>query len=133
VLLSWVLGQLLATSVAVYSASIAKSTLRAILAALAILTATGTAIWLASIWAHAVSRAPIPWIAPSRTAEELVWALICAPLVAMLCLIQWLAWSNFRRCSRSALRLIAQLAVILLAVWLLAWVCFSALVPPTLS
>jgi hypothetical protein len=129
--LSWVLGQLLVTSVAVYAASFSKTTLQAILAALVILIASGGALLLASYWGHHVARAPIPWIGQPGQDEWLILPLLSAALAFVLCLFQWFAWSNFLRYGLPALRLIAQLTVILLAVWLIAWVFFSALFPPT--
>ena len=61
-ILSWVLGQMLVTSVAVYAASFSKNTLQAILAALVILVASGGALLLAAYWVHHVARAPVPWL-----------------------------------------------------------------------
>ena len=141
--LGWVLGQMLVTSVAVYAASFSKTTLNAILAALVILIASGGALLLAAYWEHHIAHAPMPRIGQSSAlaaytggssvVERVVLPLLCAALVCGLGLFQWLAWVNFRRFGAPVLRLIAQLSVILLSVWLLAWVLFSALFPPTLN
>jgi ABC-type transport system involved in multi-copper enzyme maturation permease subunit len=130
-ILSWVLGQMLVTSVAVYTASFAKNTLQAILAALVILIASGGALLLASYWVHHVARAPVPWVGQFPGDEWLLSPLLSGALAFVLCLFQWFAWSNFRRFGLPARRLIVQFTVTLLAVWLIAWVFFSALFPPT--
>jgi hypothetical protein len=132
-ILSWVLGQMLVTSVAVYTASFAKNTLQAILAALVILIAGGSAIGLGAYWLHHVARVPIPWIGQFPGGEWLILPPLSVALVFVLGLLQWFAWSSFRRYGLTALRLVIQLSVILLSVWLLAWVLFSALFPPTLD
>ena len=59
--------------------------------------------------------------------------LLSWALAFVLCLFQWFAWSNFRRFGLPALRLIVQLSMTLLVVWMSAWVFFSALFPPTLN
>jgi len=132
-ILSWVLGQMLMTSVAVYAASFSKTTLQAILAALVILIASGGALLLAAYWVHHVARAPIPWLGPHPVEEGPILPLLSGALAFVLCLFQWFAWSNFRRFGLPALRLVVQLTVTLLAVLLIAWVFFSALFPPTLN
>ena len=129
----WVLSQLLVTSVAVYTASFAKNTLQAILAALVILVASGGTLLLAAYWVHHIAHAPIPWIGQPHVGEVLMLPLLSAALVLTLCLFQWFAWSNFPRYGLNARRMVIQLAMILLSVWLLAWVFFSALFPPTLN
>jgi hypothetical protein len=131
--LSWVVGQLLLTSVAVYAASFAKNTLQAILAALVILVASGGAIWLAINCVHHVVLAPIEWIGQPPFKEGLILPLLSGALAFVLCLFQCFAWSNFPRYGLTALRLVFQLTVILLSVWLVAWVLFSGLLPPTLN
>jgi hypothetical protein len=49
-------------------------------------------------------------------------------LVLVLCLFQWFAWYNFPRYGLLVSRLILQFTVILLAVLLIAWFFFSALI-----
>ncbi len=94
----WVLGQLLVTSVAVYAASFSKNTLRAILAAFVILVAGGGALWLAATWVHQVDPPPGAMDRPSpRGRRADIACFYPVALVFMLCLIQWFAWSNFRR------------------------------------
>ena len=132
-ILRWVLGQVLVTSVAIYAASFAKNTLQAILAALVILVASGGTLLLAAYWVHHLAHAPIPWIGQPHMGEVLMLPLLSAVLVLTLCLFQWFAWSNFPRYGLNARRMVIQLAMILLSVWLLAWVFFSALFPPTLD
>jgi hypothetical protein len=127
-ILSWVLGQLLVTSVAVYAASFSRTTLQAILAALVILVAGGGAIWLAINSAHLVAPAPVQWIGQPHVDGWLVLPLLSMALALVLCLFQWFAWYNFPRYSLRVPRLICQFAVILLAVWLIAWFFFSALI-----
>jgi hypothetical protein len=105
--------------------------LQAILAALVILIASGSALLLASYWVHHVARAPVPWVGQFPGDEWLLSPLLSGALAFVLCLFQWFAWSNFRRFGLPARRLIVQFTVTLLAVWLIAWVFFSALFPPT--
>ena len=121
----WVLGQLLLTSVAVYTASFSRSTLRAILAAFAI-SATGfgvfllTANWMDKSLRRLVAAYYIP-------REDVVLPVLCGGLVLMLCLTQWLAWSNFRSSGPSVRRVVVQLLVILCAVGLVSLAILAAL------
>jgi hypothetical protein len=131
--LSWVLGQMLVTSVAIYAASFSKTTLQAILAALVILIASGGALLLAIYWGHHVALAPIEWIVQPPIDEWLIFPLLSGALAFVLCMFQWFAWSNFPRYGLTARRLIPQLTVILLAVWVIAWVFLSAFSHPTFS
>ncbi len=126
-ILIWVVAQLLVTSVAVYAASFSRNTLRANLAAFVILAVGGFALWLGANCVHYVAPAPIRWTGQSHVSAGLTFSLLSGGAVFMLCLIQWFAWSNFRRHGLPVLRLIAQLTVILLSLWLLAWVVFTAL------
>jgi hypothetical protein len=132
-ILSWVLGQMLLTSVAVYAASFSKTTLQAILAALVILIASGGALLLAIYWGHHVALAPIEWIVQPPIDEWLIFPLLSGALAFVLCMFQWFAWSNFPRYGLTARRLIPQLTVILLAVWVITWVFLSAFSHPTFS
>ena len=132
-ILCWILGQLLLTSVAVYAASFSRTTMKAILAAFVILAAFGGALILAVNYVRHIAPAPIPWIGLPHVGEVLILPLLSAALAFTLCLFQWFAWSNFRRCVLPAPRLSLQFTVILLAVWLVAWFFFSALFPPTWS
>jgi hypothetical protein len=125
--LCWVLGQLLLTSVAIYTASFARNTLQAILAAFVILIASGGAVWLAINWGRHVAPAPIEWIGQPHADEWLVLPLLAAALVSMLCCFQWFAWSNFRRPGLPAIRLGLQFIVLFVFFWLLAWFYLSAL------
>jgi hypothetical protein len=127
-ILCWVLGQLVMTSVAVYTASFAKNTLQAILAALVILAAGGGLVWFAIYSAHYVALAPVQWMGQPRVDEWLILPLLSIALISVLCLFQWFAWSNFPRYGLRAPRLIGQFAVTLLVVWLIAWFFFSALI-----
>jgi hypothetical protein len=124
----WVLGQLLLTSVAVYTASFAKNTLQAILAAFVILAALGGLIWCAIYSAHYGAFAPVQWMGQPRVDEWLILPVLSIALISVLCLFQWLAWSNFPRYGLRITRLIGQFAVTLLVVWLIAWFFFSALI-----
>lgn len=126
----WILGQMLVTSVAVYAASFARTTLQGILASFVILAALGGALLLAVNWAHHIAPAPIPWIGLPHVGEVLIWPLAYAALFFALCLIQGFALFNFRRYTLPGPRLIVQFTVILLSVWLVAWCFFSALFPP---
>ncbi len=116
VLLSWILGVLLLTSVAVYAASFSHSTLRAILAAVGIVVLSlGTAIRVGS-WAYitslSVASGPIHGI-------TLALPVLCGDLFLMLCLTQWFAWSNFRQFGLPARRIVLQLLAIFFAVGLI--------------
>jgi hypothetical protein len=128
VILSWVLGQMLLTSVAVYTASFSRTSLQAILSALVILVAGGGAIWLAIYSTHHAALAPVHWMGQPRVDEGLILPLLSVALVLELCLFQWFAWYNFPRYGLLVSRLILQFTVILLSVLLIAWFFFSALI-----
>jgi len=127
-ILCWVLGQLGMTSVAVYTASFAKNTLQAILAAFVILAAGGGLVWFAIYSTHYIAFAPVQWMGQPRVDEWLILPVLSIALICVLCLFQWFAWSNFPRYGLRAPRLIGQFAVTLLAVWPIAWFFFSALI-----
>jgi hypothetical protein len=130
VILCWILGQLLLTSVAVYAASFTKNTMQAILAAFVILAALVGDILLAVNWVRHIARAPLPWIGLPYVGEQLILPLLSSALVLTLCLFHGFAGSNFRRHSLPSPRLSFQFILILLSVWLVAWFFFSALFPP---
>jgi hypothetical protein len=115
------------TSVAVYAASFSKSTLRAILAAFVILVAGGLALRLEAAWLHQITPRLVRWLGHTHVKEGLILPFLCGALSFLLCLIQWFAWSNFRRCGPSARRLLVQFAVILLSLWLVALALPSAI------
>jgi hypothetical protein len=125
-ILSWVLSQMLMTSVAVYTASFSKTTLQAILAALVMLIASGGVLGLAAVMMHEVGPAPFGWVGHPRVVADLLVPLLPVALCITLWLMQWFAWSNFRRNGPSLLRLAAQLTVVFLVVWLFVWVAYSA-------
>jgi hypothetical protein len=127
-ILCWVVGQLIMTSVAIYTASFAKNTMQAILAAFVILAVGGGAIWLAISTAHYVALAPVQWIGDPRVDVRLVLPVLSVALVLVLCLFQGFAWYNFPRCDLGVRGLIGQFAVIFVVVWLIEWVYFSALI-----
>jgi hypothetical protein len=105
--LCWVLGQLLLTSVAIYAASFSNTTLKAILAAFAIIIAGWGASALALGFATGFIRPrlrermfpPIHLQSPQYLWESLIPLLVAGCLAALLCLLLWLAYSNFRRHS----------------------------------
>lgn len=118
-LLIWPLGSLLLTSIAVYAASISNNTLRAILAAFGIVAAGYAACFLtgaAAIYAAHHLASPIHFSSPSAT---LIPQLIVAGLFLLLCVIQWLGWSNFQGSGVSALEIVGQLAFMLFSVALI--------------
>jgi hypothetical protein len=51
---------------------------------------------------------------------NLVPPVLCAGLLLVLCLVQWFAWSNFRRSGASVPRMVIQFGVILFAVALIS-------------
>jgi hypothetical protein len=124
----WVLGQLVVTSVAIYAASFAKNTLQGILAAFVILAAGGGAMWLATSTVHYVALAPVQWMGVPRVDARLVLPVLSVALVLVLCLFQGFAWHNFPRCGLGVARLVRQFAVMLFAVWLIAWFFISAVI-----
>ena len=127
-ILCWVIGQLVMTSVAIYAASFAKNTLQGILAAFVILAAGGGASWLAISMVHYVALAPVQWIGVPRVDVWLLLPVLSLALVLVLCLFQGFAWYNFPRCGLGVGRLIRQFAMMFLAVWLIGWFFFSALI-----
>jgi hypothetical protein len=121
-----VLAQLLVTSVAIYSASFSKSTMRAILVAVAILVASFGGL-LQTAWSLTGML-----VHNEREFHRLPAALHLVPplmLLLMLCLTQGFAWTNFRRFGTPVRRLVIQLLVLLIAVGL-ASVPLVALVYP---
>jgi hypothetical protein len=122
-ILGWMLGYLLLTSVAVYAASFANSTLRAILAAFAIIVAGCGVCFL--VGTEAVKNGtylglpqPIPYAADVLL-SALIPPFLAGGLFFMLCVVQWFAWSNFRRYGPSARRIVVQFLVIFFALGLI--------------
>jgi hypothetical protein len=132
-LVCWALAQLSVTSVAVYGASIARTTLQAMLSAIAMLTTGAGAVALAIYSIHHVARVPVPWIGHSPATEGLMLFYLASALLCVLCMCQWFAWVNYRRSSVMMVRLIAQITGILFTVWLLSWFFFSALISPNME
>jgi len=136
-ILCWMLGSLLLTSLAVYAASFSNSTLRAILAAVAINIAGCGVCALVGHWvADLTSRSLWMYMHVSQDVSQISKALI-PPLLAgglffMLCVVQWFAWSNFRRCALSARRIVVQLLVIYSALGLITLVFVWTLFLPSL-
>jgi ABC-type transport system involved in multi-copper enzyme maturation permease subunit len=128
-ILCWVLGQLLLTSVAVYAASFSNSTLRAILTAFAIIVASFGVFFLVGTGVAKIEPLRF-WIymhAPEVT-KALIPPLLAGGLFLMLCVVQWFAWSNFRRYGLSARRIVVQLPVMFFAVGLIALAISVAIV-----
>ncbi|HVM50767.1 MAG TPA: hypothetical protein VMU04_22255 [Candidatus Acidoferrum sp.] len=117
-LASLALGQLLVTSLAMYAGSCSRTTLRAILAVFGILITAYPVVSLAAIWG---ARGTVP---PALSA--LLFRFLCPldvqgiALFLMLCLVQWLAWSNFRRSGTPIRRLTGQFFGLLLAAGLVS-------------
>jgi len=121
-ILGWVLAQMLVTSVAIYTASYSRNTLRAILSAFAIIIAgCGICAW---VGIHAAKMIE-PYLFIERNTAQvdrhlsvevqlktLIPLLIPGGLFLMLCVVQWFAWSNFRRYGASAGRIVVQLLVL---------------------
>lgn len=128
-LLCWTLGSLLLTSVAIYAASISKNTLRAILGAVGIIVAAWAVCLLVGFEAMKVVRAMglSMYGDYSHPGPELIPLLMAGGLFLMLCVVQWFAWSNFRRSGLPARKIIAQIVVMLLTVGLTALVIISLL------
>jgi ABC-type Na+ efflux pump permease subunit len=115
-LLGWMLGYLLLTSVAVYAASFSNSTLRAILAAFAISIAGGAFCVLGG--SEVAKFEPLRlWIYFHfpQIEKALTPQFLAGGLFLMLCVVQWFAWSNFRRCEPSARRIVVQLLAMFFA------------------
>jgi hypothetical protein len=129
-IMCWPLGSLLMTSVAVYAASISKTTLWAILGAVGIFVAAYTSCFLVGAGAVKVVHSLKLWIYYPGPSTELTPLLIAGGLFFMLCLVQWLAWSNFRRCGLTARKAILQLLAILLCVALATLVIMAILFFP---
>ena len=125
------LGQLLVTSVAAYTASFSKSTLRAILTAFGMIVANFGILWLTGDWAIS-TFGPLK-LGFHEDGLNLAPAVLCVGLLLMLCLTQWFAWSNFRRSGASVRRLVIQLVVIFIAVELISLVSIYAAVLPALG
>ena len=127
-ILCWVVGQLIMTSVAIYTASFAKNTMQAILAAFVILAVGGGAVCLAIYLTKNAALVPVQWMGQPRVDQGLILPLLSVALISVLCLFQGFAWCNFPRYGVGVSRLIVQFASILLGVLLIAWFFFSALI-----
>ena len=90
-ILSWVLTQLLVTSVAVYAASFARNTFQAILAAFVVLMAGVGIVWLAGTGTHVVGFPPFQWVGHPYVLAAQILPLLPAALLLMLCVIHWFA------------------------------------------
>ena len=118
-ILCWVLGQLLLTSLAVYAASFCNSTLRAILAAFAIIIAgCGVCLFAIKFGATVIEPGlkqfpPAPAHRPSveHLTEVLAPLLAAGALFSILCLVQLFAWSNYRRVRPPVGEVVVQLLV----------------------
>ena len=120
-ILSWILGSLLLASVAVYAASFSNSALRAILAAIAIIAAGyGFCALVGTRVARIEPRQQWILMCIPQVARALIPQLLAGGLFFLLCVVQWFAWSNFRRYRPSARRIVGQLMVIFFAVGLVA-------------
>jgi len=113
---AWALGQLLLTCVVVYAASFSKSALRAILAALVIIAAGFGVIWLMGRFGYEPIRRPLllpgPYSGQALPQINLVVPGVCVGLMLMLGIVQFFAWSNFRRFGLSVRQLAIQLLVL---------------------
>ena len=116
------------TSVAIYTASFAKNTMQAILAAFVILAVGGGAVCLAIYLTKNAALVPVQWMGQPRVDQGLILPLLSVALISVLCLFQGFAWCNFPRYGVGVSRLIVQFASILLGVLLIAWFFFSALI-----
>ena len=115
VITCWLLGALLATSLAVYAASFSSNSLRAILMAMGLVAAGGVVCWLAgSCAAHIEARWMVLRMYAAQDAMRQAPKLVAIGLLLVLCVAQALAWSNFRRSAAPALEVVGQIAVLLL-------------------
>lgn len=105
--------ELAATTVALYTTSVCGSTIRAILAAFGLIVTSGAVVVFAGNQVHRWEQ----WhgYGPNRS-DTLTLARWGTTAVLMVCLLQWLAFRNFRRCGAPGWRWGGQVAVILL-VW----------------
>ncbi len=128
-ILCWVLGQLLLTSVAVYAASFCNSTIRAILAACAIIALGGVTGAIVAEYGDYVLRSDPMQFRPASVRPQhleymvktLIPLLIATSLLGLLGLVHRFAWSNFQRVRPSAVRVGVQLLVALCTCGLLAF------------
>ena len=117
----WALAQMLATSVAVCAASFCRNTLRAILAAfLIIIAGCSLCTWFGIHVARILESILLVRRLPSVQLKTLIPMLLAGGFFFMLCVFQWFAWSNFRRCGASAGRIVVQLLALFLALGLTA-------------
>jgi hypothetical protein len=122
-----VLAQLLATTLAVYTATICKNTIWAILAAFG-MVAAGIGVFFQAVrpveqLAHGRTLGALP----EGTVAALAWFIACAGLLLVVCLLQWFAWSNFRRFGLGRGRFGLQLVAIFALVGLMPFVFLAAI------
>lgn len=121
----WLLGSLLVTSVAVYAASFASNTLQAIPAAFVIFAAGCVVCVVLGTWSVKMIASQLSVLhrfqgpAFAHQLRVLIALLISCAQFLMLCVVQWLAWANFRRRRSSAGTIAVQLLGIFSALALL--------------
>jgi ABC-type transport system involved in multi-copper enzyme maturation permease subunit len=117
-ILCWPLGSLLLTSVAIYAASISTSTLRAILGTVGIAVAAYAVCFLVGVASVKASRGLVSSTYLSSPGPHVIPLLLAGGLFFMLCVVQWFAWSNYRRYRVPARKIVAQVIAILICVGL---------------
>src|ERR1039458_9930277 len=117
-ILCWPLGSLLLTSVAIYAASISTSTLRAILGTVGIAVAAYAVCFLVGVASVKASRGLVSSTYLSSPGPQVIPLLLAGGLFFMLCVVQWFAWSNYRRYRVPARKIVAQVIAILICVGL---------------
>jgi ABC-type transport system involved in multi-copper enzyme maturation permease subunit len=124
-LLCWTLGSLLLTSVAVYAGSISNSTLRAILGTVGIAVAAYAVCFLVGVASVKASRGLVSSAYLSSPGPHVIPLLLAGGLFFVLCVVQWFAWSNYRRYRLPARKIVVQVVAILLCVGLTTLVLLS--------
>ena len=117
-ILCWPLGSLLLTSVAIYAASISTSTLRAILGTVGIAVAAYAVCFLVGVASVKASRGLVSSTYLSSPGPQVIPLLLAGGLFFVLCVVQWFAWSNYRRYRLPARKIVVQVVAILLCVGL---------------
>ncbi len=121
----WVLGQMLLTTVALYAATLCRSAVKAILLAIGI-AAAGFGLLLAlGRWTQGLFGRS--WLIHYKGEVDLVLPVLWAGLLLLAGLMQWLAWSNFRRLGTPARRWLPQLLLVLLAAGVVSLALLAAM------
>jgi hypothetical protein len=123
---AWVLGQMLLTSLVVYAASFSKNTNQALAATFGLV---GICLTVFILTGRLVGDSVGHWgLRQLGFRLNLLLPVVLSGSFLLLCLTQWLAWSNFRHLGASARRLVPQWLLVFGAVAVFSLAILAAMV-----